>query len=27
MQALPFYEQVCLDTLDGFERRFYELVD
>lgn len=26
MQTLPLYDQPCLDTLAGFERRFYELV-
>ena len=26
MQTLPLYDQACLDTLNGFERRFYELV-
>lgn len=26
MQILPLYEQSCRDTLNGFERRFYELV-
>ncbi len=26
MQTLPLYNEPCLDTLDGFERRFYELV-
>lgn len=27
MQTFPFYDQVCLGVLDGFERRFYALLD
>ena len=27
MQILPLYDPSCLDTLNGFERRFYELID
>ncbi len=26
MQVLPLYDPSCINTLDGFERRFYELV-
>jgi CubicO group peptidase (beta-lactamase class C family) len=26
MQVLPLYEPVCLETLSGFEKRFYQLI-